>query len=321
MVAFLARRFLLAALVLLAFSFVSFLLFASQFYPLRGHAILPAYWTWLRGLPSGRTLTHGLMGPIWPVLGRSVGHTAALLGLTLVFVVLGSLALACVAAVRRRRAVDTLLRVVSYLAWGVPAFLLGFIVQAIVNGLGSAHGLGPFPVAGWPGSCPAGIGLDAGTISPCPAAGTGLRYVLNVARYVTLPALTLSVGFIALHSRYLRSSLVAALDAPYTITARAKGLPERVVVFRHALRNSLVTFVSAVLADFGAIFSAALVVDWVFQLNGMGSLFFREIDPNAPVLDAYAAQALLLVSGLLLLTTSLLSELAVIWLDPRARPA
>lgn len=321
MTAFLSRRLLLALLVLWAFTFLSFLLFASQFYPLRGHPILPAYWVWLSGLPSGRTLLHGLQGPIWPTLGRSVGHTAVLLAFTLVLVVFFSVALASLAVARRGGALDTTLRGLSYLCWGIPAFLLALIVQALVSGFGSAHGLGPFPVAGWPGSCPAGLGLDAGTISPCPIAGRGLRYALNVGRYVTLPALTLAVGFVALHSRYLRSSLAVALEAPYAITARAKGLPERTVVFRHALRNSLVTFVSALLADFGAIFSAALVVDWVFQLNGMGSLFFREINPSAPVLDAYAAQALLLVSGLLLLISSLLSELAVLWLDPRARPS
>ena len=319
--AFLARRLLLAIAALLAFSFVSFLLFASQFYPLRGHPILPAYWRWLRGVPSGRNLVHGLSGPIWPALGPSLGHTLVLLALTFVLVVVFAVLLATAAAVRRGSALDVGLRTVSYLAWGVPAFLLGLIVQTAANGLGGPHGFGPFPIAGWPGSCPAGLGIDAGTITPCPAAGTGLRYVANIARYVTLPALTLSVGFVAVHSRYLRSSLAAALDAPYAMTARAKGLPEATVVFRHALRNSLITFVSAVLSDFGAIFSAALAVDWVFQLNGVGSLFFREINPNAPVLDAYAAETLLLVSGLLLLATSLLSELAVIWLDPRARPS
>lgn len=320
MAAFLLRRLFLAAVVLLTFSFVSFLLFASQFYPLRGKPVLPAYWRWLRGAVSGHDLVHGLNGAIWPTLGPSLAHTAALLGLTAALVVVFSIALASVAAMRRGSAFDVALRVGSYVAWGVPAFLLALIVQSAVNGLGSAHGLGPFPVAGWPGSCPAGLGLDAGTITPCPAAGRGLRYALNVARYVTLPALTLSVGFIAVHTRYLRTSLVAALSAPFAVTARAKGLPERLVVFRHALRNSLITFAAALLADFGAIFSAALAVDWVFQLNGVGSLFFREIDPNAPVLDAYAAEALLLVSGLMLLTASLLSELAVLWLDPRVRP-
>lgn len=320
MTSFLVRRLLLGVVVLLVFSFLSFLLFASQFYPLRGNPILPAYWRWLRGVPTGQTLVHGLNGPIWPTLGPSLGHTGVLLAFTAALVIAFSVAFACFAAIRRGSVFDVVFRAGSYLAWGVPAFLLALIVQATVSGLGNAHGLGPFPVAGWPGSCPAGLGLDAGTITPCPVAGTGLTYGLNVARYVTLPALTLSVGFIALHTRYLRASLVTALNQPFAMTARAKGLPERLVVFRHALRNSLITFSAALFADFGPIFSAALVVDWVFQLNGMGSLFFREIDPNVPVLDAYAAEALLLVSGLLLLLSSLLSELAVVWLDPRARP-
>jgi peptide/nickel transport system permease protein len=129
----------------------------------------------------------------------------------------------------------------------------------------------------------------------------------------------LAAGFVGLHARYLRTSLVVALAAPYATTARAKGLSERNVVLRHALRNSLVTFAAAVLADFGAVFGAALAIDAIFRLNGLGTLFISTLNPNVPVLDAYQLQLLLLMTGVLLLASSLLSELAVVWLDPRAR--
>jgi peptide/nickel transport system permease protein len=319
LLSFLARRLLLALLVLVGFSFLSFAFFAGRFNPLKGHPVLPTYWRWLRGLPSGHSLTHGLEGPILPTLLPSLAHTLVLLGVTLVLVVVFSLLAGTLAAVSQGSLLDLLLRGSSYLAWGIPAFLLALIVQQTVNTLGGAHGLGPFPIAGWPGSCPTGLGIDAGTITPCPAAGTGLRYLVNVARYVTLPAFALTVGFVGLHSRYLRSSLAASLNSPYITTARAKGLPERQVVLRHALRNSLGTFVAALLTDFGAIFGAAMAVDWIFQLNGLGSLFIREVNPNIPALDAYAVQLLLLLTGALLLAASVLSELAVALLDPRTR--
>jgi peptide/nickel transport system permease protein len=139
--------------------------------------------------------------------------------------------------------------------------------------------------------------------------------------YLTVPALALALGFIGLHSRYLRSSLVDALDAPYVTVARAKGLPERVVVLRHALRNSLVTFAPAILTDFGAIFGASLAVDWVFQLNGIGTLFIGVLNVNSTSasIDAYAAELLLVIGGVCVLGASILSELLVGFLDPRVR--
>jgi len=318
-VTFLLRRLLVSLLVLCVFSLLSFSFFASKFQPLKGHPVLPAYWRWLRGVPSGHSLTHGLGGPILPATLAALGHTLVLLGFTLVLVVAFSVALATVAAASRGSRLDLSLRGVSYLAWGIPAFLLGLIVQEAVNAIGSGHGLGPFPIAGWPGSCPAGIGINAGTISPCAPAGSGGIYLLNVLRYTTLPACALAVGFVGVHSRYLRSALAVALDSPYATTARAKGLPEHRVVLRHALRASLATFVAALLTDFGAIFGAAMAIDWIFHYGGLGSLFIRELDPNVPFLDAYAVQLLLLVTGALLIGCSLLSELAVALLDPRAR--
>jgi peptide/nickel transport system permease protein len=317
---FLTRRLLLGVCVLFGFSFVSFCVFAWQFpSPLQGRPVLGEYWRWLRGVPSGRSLREGLYGPILPSLLSGLGHTLVLLVFSLVLVVVFSVLLGTVGAVVRGSALDLLLRGLSYAAWGVPPFLLALLVEQAVTSFGSLHGWGPFPVAGWPGFCPAPLGLDAGTLTPCPAAGSGLVYLVNVFRHVTLPACALAVGFVGLHGRYLRSSLAVALDAPFTVTARAKGLPERQVVLRHALRNSLVSF-----ADFGAIFGAALAVDWIFQLNGLGSLFIRELGINnlsaaSASLDVYAVELLLLATALLVLASSVLSELVVVVLDPRAR--
>jgi peptide/nickel transport system permease protein len=258
--AFLARRLLLAVAVLFAFSFVSFVFFATGFYPLKGRPALPEYWRWLSGIPSGN-LAHGLTGPIWPELLPALGHTFALLAVTFAVVVVASISLACLAVSVRGSALDALVRVGLYLTWGIPVFLLALIVQQVVGALGSARGIGPFPLAGWPGSCPTGIGLNAGTLNPCPAAAGGAGYALDVLRHVTLPALALAVGFVGLHGRYLRAALAGALSAPYVTTARAKGLSERAVLFRHALRNSLSTFVAVLLADFGALLGATLVID------------------------------------------------------------
>lgn len=319
MAAFLARRLLLAAVVLAAFSFVSFLLLA-RLQPPPQPRVLPQYWSWLRGVWAGTSL-HTILhasGATPPVL-QALGRTAALLALALILVLAFSVVLGTAAARWRSSPLDLLVRGGSYLAWAVPAFLLGLVMQKLVNAFGGPRGLGPFPIAGWPGHCPAGIGLNSGTLTPCPAAGTGGQYALHVLTHVALPALALAVGFVGLHSRYLRGALLDALNEPYIITARAKGLPERLVVLRHALRASLATFIGAVLGDFGAVFGATLAVDWVFQLGGLGTLFINEFSPSTGFFNLYSLEALVLVTAVLVLFSSLLSELAVDLLDPRVR--
>lgn len=319
---FFVRRLMLGVVVLAAFSPTSFWLFSRLQRP-TSVPITTQYWTWLKGIPSGRSLHSLLHGyPFFPhqpeAILRSLWHTTALLTVSMLLVVSFSLALGTAAARSRGSVLDLLLRGVSYLAWAVPAFLLGLVVQQLISAAGSSRGIGPFPVAGWPGICPASIGLNGGTITPCPAAGSGVHYVLNVLRYVTLPALTLAVGFVGLHARHLRAGLLDALDAPYITTARAKGLPERTVVLRHALRASLSTFAGALFADFGAVFGASLAVDWVFQLHGLGTNFIEQFNPFGQF-NLDSMEALLLVTAVLVIASSLLSELAVEWLDPRVR--
>jgi peptide/nickel transport system permease protein len=309
--------------VLAGFSFATFWFFATHDVPLKGHPVLPAYWRWVTGFVDGRSL-HSLLQPdfpLWATVGPALAHTGLLLAGTFLLVVAFSLAIAVAAARSRGSGLDLILRSVSYVAWAVPAFLLSLAVQEVVSTLGNGRGLGPFPLAGWPGSCPTGLGLGAGTFTPCAGAGSGFHYALNVIRYLTLPTITLAVGFVGLHARYLRAVLLETLAAPFVTTARAKGLPERQVVLRHALRASLSTFVGALLADFGAVFGAALAVDWVFHLDGLGSVFIREFPTEsfAPI-DTYSIQLVLLVAGSLVLLSSLLSEVAVAWLDPRADP-
>jgi len=323
----LVRRLVLGVAVLFVLSFASFCFFASRgdTYP-TGRPVLTEYWTWLKGLFNGDSLQR-LTQPVPTTLNHqpttmleAVGHTALLLGGALVLVTLLSVAIAVAAATTRGSALDLLLRCFTYLAWAMPAFLLALVVQRVFYALGDSFGFGPFPLAGWPGSCPAGLGIDAGTLPNCPSAGSGLRYGANLARYMTLPILTLAIGFVGLHARYLRSALIGTLDAPFITTARAKGLSERRIVLRHALRASLVTFVAVLLADFGAIFGAAMAVDWIFELNGLGTVLVSEFPISSPSpTDTYSVQLVLLLTGGLVLLTSYLSEFAVGWLDPRMR--
>lgn len=309
------------ALVLALSTFISFVFFWTHDLEMRGHAVLPAYRDWVQGLFDGRSY-HSLLGgaQLWQGFLPALGHTAALLGLTFVLVVPLSILVATLAATRRDRTVDLFLRATTYVAWAIPAFLLALVLALAAVSLGSQKGLGPFAISGWPGKCPPGLGLNGGVLAGCPEAGTGLTYAWNVVRYLTIPALTLAVGFVGLHARYLRAGLLQTLDAPFITTARSKGLSERRVVLAHALRIAVPAFVGGLFADFGAIFGAAVGVDWVFKLNGLGTLFVRQfpIDSYAP-LDVYSIQLVLLITGGLVLASSLVADAVLAALDPRLR--
>ena len=142
----------------------------------------------------------------------------------------------------------------------------------------------------------------------------------NVFRYVALPGFTLALAFLGLHGRHLRSGVLETLDAPFVTTARSKGLTETRIFFRHVLRISLAAFVAGLLADVGAIFGAALAVDAVFQLNGLGTLLVSEfpIDSYHPI-DVYSVNLLLLITGAFVLLSSALADTATSLLDPRRR--
>jgi len=318
MIAFLVRRLLLAVCVLILVSFLSFWFFARNFYIVPG-TMLPepahvVWWHWFTGILHG-SLGKGVFGqPVWSAVLPPFGHTCALLGLTFVLVVGFALLIGTLSAVSAGSALDLVLRAFAYLAWGIPAFLLALIFQKVLGSVWAHIHAQPLPLASWPGRCyvPLTGGFNNGNCSV-----HGLPYVWSVLRHLVLPSIALATSFIGLHARYVRSSLLVALSAPYTTTARAKGLPERRVVLRHALRTSLVTFVSALLLDFGSMFGAAMAVDYVFQLGGIGGAFVQAL--SGPSIDPNLVQLMLLVTATLVLAFSLLSELAVAWLDPRVR--
>ena len=318
----------LAIAVLLALTCGSFCFFAwlGGFGHSPGPSLLTLYWRWLRGLFGGSTL-HEFSQPTFTrnftlqnvTMLQALGHTVVLLACAFVLVVVFSIGLALLAASRRGSGLDVGARALAYLGWAVPGFLLALLVQLLVNAVGGARGVGPFPIAGWPGTCPAGIGVNSGHLTPCPGAGSGARYVLNVLRSTALPALTLAAGFVGVHARYLRSALLETLARPFITTARAKGLPERDVLTRHALRASLATFVGALLSDFGAILGAAIAVDWVFQFNGLGTVFISEFPVDFGSVNPYSLVPLLFLTALLVIATSTVGDVATYWLDPRVR--
>lgn len=319
---FLLRRLVFGVVAIFVALSLSFLYFASKFFPLRGTSVWHAYWMWLQGLVTGRSWSHGLIYPhLLPMVAAAFGRTMALLALTLLIVIVIAVPVGCISAATRGSALDVLLRIGTYVAWAVPVFVVALVLQQGFGRVPLGWGLGWFPEAGWAGTCPGGQGIDIAT-ARCPAAGHGLTHVGQVIYHLALPAIALALGFVAVNARYLRNSLLDTLDAPYITVARGKGLTERAVLLRHALRNAFVTFVPELVSGFGLIFGAALVVDYIFQLGGVGTLFLTLLpfrSEGAIQVDTYALMLLLLIGAAFMFTVSVLSEAVVALLDPRMR--
>ncbi|WP_121741892.1 nickel ABC transporter permease [Natronorubrum halophilum] len=131
--------------------------------------------------------------------------------------------------------------------------------------------------------------------------------------HLVLPAITLGTGMAAIITRLVRTSMLDVLEAEYIDTARSKGVRERLVVYKHALRNALVPVVTIVGLQFGFVLNGAVVVEVVFQRPGLGTLLVDAVFAR----DYPIIQGIVLVTALTFVVTNQLVDLAYVALDPR----
>lgn len=331
MAAYLLRRVLLAASVVVTVSFAAFLGFGSSLdpsYPLAfkpqdravvqayyhlQDPILSRYWRWVSGLVHhgfGLTVSTDVGGaplrlqslgdPIGPQLLHAAGVTAALVGLALVFVTVGTGAAALFTVRRRRFRTDVGVRALAYLGAAVPTFLFGdFLLRAIAPHITATfvHGRGYVlsSTNGW-------------FLVGAPSGG-----IVDWLRHLFLPAVALAVGLIGIYARYLRSAMATELTRPYVTVARAKGLTEGRVLVRHALRNSLVPVTALLTLDFGAVVGASIAADGVFASGGLASVFIGALGHA----DPFELTAIVIVSAVVVCGFTLAGDVVVGLLDPR----
>jgi peptide/nickel transport system permease protein len=336
---YLLRRLLLAVSTVIAVSFGSFVAFGSSLdptYPMilgppdERHAvrafyhlddgILSQYWRWATGFfqhgfgttvdaaASGSPPTAGPGEPIGPALWSAAKMTAQLVGASMILVVVFSVLLGVVSARRPGSKIDVGSRLVTYASWSVPTFLIGDLLRKAVVG----HQTFRVSFDQATGHVERVLGGTEGAwflVGP-PAGG-----VLEWFRHMTLPCVALAIGLIGVYARYIRSSMIDALQQQYVVVARAKGVPEWQVLLRHALRNSLIPFTSILSLEFGAIIGASLAVDVVFGLGGIAGAFLSALGQA----DPFQLTALVVVVSVVVSVFMILSDLLAGWLDPRAR--
>jgi peptide/nickel transport system permease protein len=138
---------------------------------------------------------------------------------------------------------------------------------------------------------------------------------LDIAVHAILPTLVLSMLYMAGWSRFMRTSMLEVLRQDYVRTARAKGLRERVVIYKHALRNALIPLITIVIFQIPSIFGGATVTETVFNWPGMGFLYVAAIGRT----DYPVAMAFLFITAILVVIASLLGDILYTVVDPRIR--
>ena len=138
-------------------------------------------------------------------------------------------------------------------------------------------------------------------------------HALDIARHLVLPAITLGSIFLALYSRLSRATMMEVLGSDYVRTAKAKGLTEREVVYKHALKNSLSPVITLAGLQFSAVISGAVLVEAVFSWPGLGTLAFQSIIAR----DTPTILGILFFSAVVVIVGNLLTDLALRFVDPR----
>jgi len=140
-------------------------------------------------------------------------------------------------------------------------------------------------------------------------------HFVDVVRHMVLPVITLGSIFLALYSRLSRATMMEVLGSDYIRTAKAKGLTEREIVYKHALKNSLSPVITLAGLQFSAVISGAVLVETVFSWPGLGTLAFQSIIAR----DTPTILGILFFSALVVIVGNLLTDLALRLVDPRVR--
>jgi peptide/nickel transport system permease protein len=202
--------------------------------------------------------------------------------------------LGVIAAVKQYSLTDYSVTVLSYFGISMPVFFFALVLQIV---------FGRFGVPTFGASSADTTGFST------------LEILEDRILHLILPTIVLSLAFIAGWSRYLRSSMLDVIKQDYIRTARAKGLSSRTVFFRHALRNSLIPFITQVAIDFGLIVGGATITETVFAYPGLGRLFFTSLTSR----DYPILLAMLLLGAASVILFNLLADVLYSVVDPRIR--
>jgi len=222
--------------------------------------------------------------------------TVLLVGSALVFASVLGILVGTFSGTRPYSFFDNMAMAASLIGYSIPVF---WLAQMLLLGLSLYLGL--FPSAGW-------ITLTSGVPNP-------LRDIADVAWHLTLPAIALGVQYLVLIARITRSGLLEQMREDYVLTALAKGLDDRTVVYKHALKNAILPVITVIGVHFGFVVGGAVVTETVFSWPGIGRLTFDAVFAR----DYPVLLGILIFISVSTIVANLITDIAYAILDPRVR--
>ncbi len=260
--------------------------------------LLTQYFDWLKRIV---TLDFGVSftanhEPVITEIKRTIGITILINSLALVFIFLFSVPLGVLSAVKHDSFFDKITTVFVFIGFAAPSFWVALLLIIF-------------------------FGIDLHIL---PIGGiTSLGYnffpwyekISDIAKHLIMPVFVAGFGGIAGLSRYLKGNMLEVYRQDYIITARAKGLKERTVVYRHAMKNALIPFITILGLSVPGLIGGSVIIETIFDINGMGRLFYQGVLAR----DYPTIMGILVIGAVLTLLGNLLADIAYALVDPRLR--
>ena len=258
--------------------------------------LLVQFWKYILNLAHfnlGYSFRHGM--PVAQLIGERVPATLLLMGASILFAVVAGATLGAIAAYRAGRIADVVISTLALVFFATPLFWIGLMLVVVFS-----VWLDWLPVGGM-------FTIEAGF--------TGWKYVLDIARHLVLPAVTLGLFYMAVYTRLMRATMIEVRRQDFVRTAVAKGARPPRVLFAHVLRNALLPLVTMLGVQVSSIIGGAVLVETVFSWPGLGRLAFEALFQR----DFNLLLGILLCSSIVVIVVNWVVDFVYTRLDPRIR--
>jgi peptide/nickel transport system permease protein len=232
------------------------------------------------------------------ILGRKMINTVILMGSSMFIAFTLGIIIGVFAAWRRGTKIDISFIVVSLATYSMPVFWFGMLLLLFFS-----YYINVFPIAG--------------TITPGIAHPNFFEYAKDYLHHLMAPMITLGVSFFGGYFLFMRDTILDVFTEDYMLTARAKGLSNRKILFKHAMRNALLPMVSLMGVHVTFLISGATMTETVFSWDGLGRLIYDSVRNN----DYPVLQGIFLFMAVLVVVASILADIVNAYLDPRIKEA
>ncbi len=233
--------------------------------------------------------------PVVDIIERRISNTFLLSIVTLILTTLIAIPLGIASAIKPHSFKDKVFTILALIGISIPGFFIALVIIKIF-----AINLGWFPISG---------------LSTVGEKLTGLNKFIDVVRHMILPVISMTVLEVASLMRYTRSSMLDVFNQNYIRTARAKGLNEKIIIYKHAFRNALIPIVTLLSMSLGYIVAGTILIETIFVWPGMGTLFYQSIaNRDYPLVMGCA-----MILSFCILLANLISDIVYCLVDPRIR--